>query len=330
MKSFNAYEKKVNRAEREIDVCQLLREQGVPYSKVSEKWVKLSCLLPEHSDNRPSFYIDVKSLGYNCYGCGNSGYLPDLFSLLGWNVRPIHNNLIRTVNSDMWNFFLDGVSSLGKKRVKEIKLAKPAGIEDITPCNMLCARHYDYLKSRGLHDCINIFRFKYTILRDFENYGNNYLKSIIFPVHDMHGKTIWYESRKIHSNVDRKYYRPYGIRKGETLFNYHRVIKKRYKYVIVVEGVIDCMHVHKWDYSCVSIFGTAISDFQLEQLSLFSRIYLCYDNDPAGIAGYKKAKKYLVGAGSEVFRILLPKGRDIDEIGKAEFERRFFSARKVY
>jgi predicted nuclease with TOPRIM domain len=60
----------------------------------------------------------------------------------------------------------------------------------------------------------------------------------------------------------------------------------------------------------------------------FDTVYICLDNDPAGIKGFLKFRDCIRGTGTDVRRIILPKNRDINKIGKVEIFRRLFDRAK--
>ena len=205
----------------------------------------------------------------------------------------------------------------------------PNGFTKINEDINLCKKHYAYLKDRNLTHCIDTFKIGFTTSTD-SRYGNNFKDRIIIPVHNIKGKYIWPEGRLITNVKKRKYYRPNGVNKINALFNLHRTIKIQRKYVIVVEGIIDAMILHMAGYSTVCCFGANLSIEQISALTHFYDIYLCFDVDRAGINGFVKSKKILIGLGMKIYRIKLPRHQDVNLIGISRFKKYFENAKLIY
>jgi len=109
-------------------------------------------------------------------------------------------------------------------------------------------------------------------------------------------------------------------KKNRTLYflpNFLKDIKKN-KFVIIVEGYFDVIAFNKLGYSNVaSPSGTALTIQQLSQISKYTdEIYLCFDNDNAGIEATKRIVeiKNNISKDINLYTILLPKEfKDISE-----------------
>ena len=74
---------------------------------------------------------------------------------------------------------------------------------------------------------------------------------------------------------------------------------------------------------------------QLQQLMSFKEIFLCYDNDNAGLkALFGDEKKtgiieMLQGTGVRLNRIIVPRGKDPNTMTRHQFNNLFVSHRKI-
>lgn len=318
-----------------VDVEEFIKNEGIEYTK-SGDWLKMKCILPfGHVDHSPSMFIHSKNGGYNCYVCG-SGNWAQLCEHMEWNVE-IESIIIDGVPDAVWKDAKERIQKIGKSKVKEQSKPIPKGIKRITSNNKKCSKHYQYMVDRNIENLIDIFGVGFVEKGD-DNYGMNYVNRIIIPCHDTVGKYMWCEGRAItHVKIHRKYYRPFGIGKINYLFNYHRVIKANYNWVIVVEGIIDAMILWSWKLPGVCCYGSNISDEQIGLLARFDKVYICLDNDPAGIKGWagdKKSKKNGVkqkinGIGVSVNRIIMPKGKDVNNLSEKHFRKLLERSKKI-
>lgn len=105
--------------------------------------------------------------------------------------------------------------------------------------------------------------------------------------------------------------------KGETLYNYHRVIEETRQagFVIVTEGFMDVIALYKAGIkNAVAIMGTALTKGQIKLLKrLCKTVYLCLDGDQAGKNATIKSIDILLQADFNIKVIDLPDNLDPDE-----------------
>ncbi len=300
-----------------VDVETFIQSKGVEYTK-SGKWLKMRCILPfGHDDSNPSFFIHSEHGGWNCYICGSGSWV-DLCQHMCWNVE-IDTLDVESIPTAIWKDSVSRIKQLGQDEKKEKVFHKPHGFKKIDLTDNNCAKHLQYLKNRKLHWAINEFEIGYTIQSDAPyskgGYESDYLNRVIIPCHNKEGKYIWPEGRLITSGkTDRKYYRPFGVEKIKYLFNLHRVLQAGYQNVIVVEGIMDAINLWIWKFPAVCCYGAELSEEQMAQLMIFDEIMLCLDNDKAGLKGYGHAVNKLMKTGVKIYRIKLPKGKDVNNL----------------
>ena len=94
------------------------------------------------------------------------------------------------------------------------------------------------------------------------------------------------------------------------------------KSVYVCESQINALTLWSWGYPAIALFGTG-TKIQYEILSKSGiRVYnLCFDGDEAGDRGTKNFIKNLGNKGAFMNIIKIPRGKDVNDLTKEEFDR---------
>ena len=153
--------------------------------------------------------------------------------------------------------------------------------------------------------------------------GNFLFKNrIIFPITNFRSEVVGFGGRAL-EDFGPKYLNSSEssiYKKNRTLYFLPNFLKdvKKHKFVIIVEGYFDVIAFNKLGYSNVaSPSGTALTIQQLNQVSKYTdEIYLCFDNDQAGIEATKRIVeiKNNISKDLNIYSILLPsKYKDISE-----------------
>jgi DNA primase len=89
---------------------------------------------------------------------------------------------------------------------------------------------------------------------------------------------------------------------------------------IVVEGYFDCIALQNAGFrETVATLGTALSEHHARELARkVERVVVCFDGDDAGRNAARVALRTLLATGVEVRILLLPEGRDPDDIVRKE------------
>ena len=157
----------------------------------------------------------------------------------------------------------------------------------------------------------------------FSDKGNFLFKNrIMFPITNFRSEVVGFGGRAL-EDYGPKYLNSSEssiYKKNRTLYflsNFLKDIKKN-KFVIIVEGYFDVIAFNKLGYSNVaSPSGTALTIQQLSQISKYTdEIYLCFDNDDAGIEATKRIVeiKNNISKDINLYTILLPSEyKDISE-----------------
>ncbi|WP_208440467.1 DNA primase [Bartonella raoultii] len=152
---------------------------------------------------------------------------------------------------------------------------------------------------------------------------------IIFPIEDLRGRVVAFGGRALEKDTPAKYLNSPEtalFHKGNMLYNAaaarknSRVVRdEKLRSLLVVEGYMDVIALTKAGFEgVVAPLGTALTEAQIGLLwQMDSDPILCFDGDDAGLkAAFRAADRVLplLRAGVSVRFVLLPQGKDPDEI----------------
>ena len=173
--------------------------------------------------------------------------------------------------------------------------------------------YHPYMSKRKLTD---------DIIKKFEIKYDPLTKSIVFPVRDLSGKISFLTRRSIDGLLPNgaRYMLDKGADKN-VIYLLYNILKEDIKEVIVCEGQINALTSWSYGHPAVALLGAGTSESQIEVLNNtgIKHYILCYDNDPAGRKGAGRFKKFIR---KDVFvdDIIMPEGKDINDLSKEEFE----------
>ena len=301
-------------------------------------------LCPFHGEKTASMsFTDEENL-FHCFGCKEGG---DIFKYIQL-INNVEFQESVEIAADKYSFSLTYTDSKFETNQKNL-IEQIKKISDYFIKNMNEMKSEDavaYLKDRELEgediknykigfaekDEKKIVEFcKSNDISDsdfkklglFSDKGNFLFKNrIMFPITNFRSEVVGFGGRAL-EDYGPKYLNSSEssiYKKNRTLYflsNFLKDIKKN-KFVIIVEGYFDVIAFNKLGYSNVaSPSGTALTIQQLSQISKYTdEIYLCFDNDDAGIEATKRIVeiKNNISKDINLYTILLPKEyKDISE-----------------
>jgi len=301
-------------------------------------------LCPFHGEKTASMsFTDEENL-FHCFGCKEGG---DIFKYIQL-INNVEFQESVEIAADKYSFNLTYTDSKFETNQKNlIEQIKKISDYFITNLNeMKSDEAITYIKNRKLEDediknykigfaekddkkiieyckSNNISDSDFKKLGLFSEKGNFLFKNrIIFPITNFRSEVVGFGGRAL-EDYGPKYLNSSEssiYKKNRTLYflqNFLKDIKKN-KFVIIVEGYFDVIAFNKLGYSNVaSPSGTALTIQQLNQISKYTdEIYLCFDNDDAGIEATKRIVeiKNNISKDLNLYTILLPsKYKDISE-----------------
>ncbi len=193
----------------------------------------------------------------------------------------------------------------------------------------------EHLKGRGFSEA-ELLRGGLLVEGDRGPY-DRFRQRVTIPIHDERGRTVGFGSRIIPAEGAGEAEGPKYLNtpqtpifdKGNILFGLDRAAEhiRRSDLAVIVEGYMDVIAAHQHDnLNVVASMGTALTERQLGLLrQLTENIVLAFDPDSAGRAASERGDLVAQRMGARIRVMKLPKGRDPDEIIRADPEawRRF-------
>jgi len=343
-------QEKIDEIRQSVDIVDVMGQ----YLELHKKGKNYMAICPFHDDNHPSLSISQSRQIYKCFVCGNGG---NVFTFIQEYLKvPFVEAVMKVAefgHVDMSGYSLEkrvvkvdeALAPLYDMHAFALKLYMyylytQSGKQAL-----------DYLRHRGFDDeLIKMFGIGYapdkSILHErFQKEGytevaqvksglvlendrhyDRFHDRVMFPLHDEFGKVVGFSGR-IYKAQDKnsKYMNsPESdiFIKGKTLYNYHRAKEAvcQAGFVYINEGFMDVIAMHRAHHdNCIALMGTALTKDHLRMLKRMTRtIHLCLDGDMAGQAAAMKSSDLLTSQGFEVKIVLLPDGRDPDEILSTE------------
>ncbi|NCQ65860.1 MAG: DNA primase [Candidatus Pacebacteria bacterium CG_4_10_14_3_um_filter_34_15] len=312
-------------------------------------------LCPFHGEKSPSFFVDESLQRFKCFGCGESG---DVLTFLekydGMTFAEALEELANRAGITLQKFTKTTDDFHREKILEVLSLAKQYYHYLLTD-HKVGAVAREYLKNRSVtNESIKIFQMGYALtswdglinfLHKKKKYDLNLLldagliikgktgryydrfrSRIIFPLNDHRGRTVGFSGRVIDGDEkDAKYINsPETIlyHKSKMLFGFSELYQeiRKAKEVVVVEGefdVISSTQAHM--NSIVAIKGSALTADHAKLLKrTVDKVLLSLDTDDAGVQATKKAITALKETNLELRAVIIPNGKDPDELIKSD------------
>lgn len=343
-------QEKIDEIRQSVDIVDVMGQ----YLELHKKGKNYMAICPFHDDNHPSLSISQSRQIYKCFVCGNGG---NVFTFIQEYLKvPFVEAVMKVAefgHVDMSGYSLEkrvvkvdeALAPLYDMHAFALKLYMyylytQSGKQAL-----------DYLRHRGFDDdFIKMFGIGYApeksilherfqkegytevaqvksgLVLENERHYDRFHDRVMFPLYDEFGKVVGFSGRVYKAQDKNSKYMnsPESdiFIKGKTLYNYHRAKEavRQAGFVYINEGFMDVIAMHRAHHdNCIALMGTALTKDHLRMLKRMTRtIHLCLDGDMAGQAAAMKSSDLLTSQGFEVKIVLLPDGRDPDEILSTE------------
>ena len=328
-----------------------------PYVNLKRAGRNLNGLCPFHNEKTPSFTVYTDTNSFYCFGCGAGG---DAFGF----IRRIENldyveavkkladkagviipegdyddsylklkNKIYEINKEAARFFHSYLFTEGGKWALDYLTDRGLDIKTIKHFGIGAApNEWDsllkHLKSKGFY--LADMEQANVITKGSKNgYYDRFRNRVMFPIIEINGKVVGFSGRR-HPNEDKggKYVNTSDTpvyKKSKTLFGFNFAKNHCAKQLLVVEGNMDVVSLHKAGFeNTIGTLGTAFTSEQARIISRYTNeIVLSFDSDAAGQKAVARATEVLSGSGLKVRVLAVPDGKDPDEFIKKNGSERF-------
>ena len=337
----------ITEVKQRLDIVELVSD----YVTLQKTGRNFKGLCPFHSEKHPSFFVFPEQQSWHCFGaCGTGG---DIFSFVmkkegidfgqalrllaqrgGITLSPLEapdkaedekKERLFQINEAATEYYHHLLSStkageatrsyLARRKVmpetiKEFRLGfSPDAWETIK----------SYLLGKGYKEK-ELVEAGLIIEKEEGGSYDRFRNRLMFPICDIQGRVTGFGARALDDSLPKYINSPqtsifdkssilYGIDKAKS------AIRKK-NLVIIVEGYMDVLtaHQHGWR-NAVASMGTSLTEKQVEGIKrLTNNITLALDADLAGEEATLRGKAILAHSSAEANVILLPSGKDPDEV----------------
>jgi len=328
------------------------------YINVTRKGSQQLAICPFHNDHSPSMTVNDQRGMWFCFVDNIGGdaikfvqlykrvdfveALKDICQALNWNFdeyadKPkqvsAHVEMgkkLMTKSSQLYQKYgMQGDQNIFKdfllKRGVDPELAKTYQLGYSPNGNVLLEYLYSIPSEKDRDYALKI-AFEIGLLKDKnQSQYDTFRDRIMFPIWDFQGHVIGYTSRSVREEQIPKYLNStdsFLFNKRQLLYGFHlakNAIREKDS-VIIVEGNMDQISLYAKGFQhSVAIMGVGLGDSALKRLmSMTTNIYLCLDNDQAGLKATERINEQWMSEGVIPRFINLHPHKDPDDFLKAE------------
>jgi len=337
----------ITEVKQRLDIVEFVSE----YVTLQKAGRNFKGLCPFHSEKHPSFFVFPEQQSWHCFGaCGTGG---DIFSFIMKKEGIDFGQALRVL-AQRGGVTLSPREAPSKaedekrERLFQINEAAAEYYYHILSATKAGATARSYLTKRNIMpETIKEFRLGFSpdaweTIKDYllgkgytekelveagliieKEEGGSYDRfrnRLMFPICDIQGRVTGFGARVLDDSLPKYINSPqttifdksnsqYGIDKAKS------AIRKK-DLVIIVEGYMDVLtaHQHSWQ-NVVGSMGTSLTEKQVEGIKrLTNNITLALDADLAGEEATLRGRAILAYSNIEANVILLPPGKDPDEV----------------
>ncbi len=272
-----------------INIISIYQKYNIKYwdsgKNVSENYINIRCPCCDDKSNHLGFNLEKGY--YYCWKC-QSHPIKEIFLKLKIPLSELNNH-----------------SSIQTKIIEKLNNKIPFTL----PGTELNETAKNYLLNRGFDYNYLIEKYK---LKCCNHLDTKYKFRIVIPI-IYNNQIVSYTTRDYTDKQSLRYIScPKEIEIIEhkkILFNYDNC---KNNYIIVVEGIFDCW---RFGDNCCATFGIAYTKEQVNLLTKYDTIYICFDNEIDAQNQAIKLGELLSGIGKKVFIVTIPeKYKDVAEM----------------
>ncbi len=360
----------INQVVERSDIAAVIG-QYVPLKKAGRNF---KALCPFHHEKSPSFVVNPDKQIYHCFGCGAGG---NVVGFIMQQERLAFPEALRFLADKAGVEIPESQSEQGPdKQIRDRVIAANEAAAQFFHQQLLNSRTAhatkarDYLKNRGI-DLSTVTKFNLgfapeewdalisalgskgfeasfletaglAIARDKGNgFYDRFRNRIMFPICDVHGRTVAFGGRALTDEVGAKYINSPQTpvyTKGQHLFGFSltKAAVSANNSIIVVEGYMDMImpFVHGVD-GIAACLGTAMTDIQIRLIRRYTpNVVMLFDSDAAGQSAIVRSLDLLVDENMNVRVVTLSENEDPDSFirtyGVARLKERLDNALSLF
>jgi DNA primase len=344
----------VDEVKQRLDIVEVVGQ----YVQLQKAGHNYKAVCPFHSERTPSFFVSPERQSWHCFGaCGTGG---DIFSFVMKKENLEFAEALRLLAERAGVTLAERrpEEQAERDRLQEANEASARFYHRVLLSTEAGREARRYLEERGLDlKTIQDFQLGYSpsgwdsLCQHLKGrgYGDEKLvaaglavegerglrdlfhQRIMFPIADMRGRVVGFGGRSLPSAGQEEAQPKYLntpqtaiFDKGSLLYALDKAREhiRRQGSAVIVEGYMDAIAAHQHGFAnVVASMGTALSERQVRLLKRFSRdVVLALDADSAGQEATLRAVEYQDILGRDIRVIILPEGRDPDQVVRSDPE----------
>jgi DNA primase len=338
----------IDEVKQKTDIIDII-SQHVTLTKAGRTF---RALCPFHSEKHPSFYVYPEQQSWHCFGCNTGG---DAFSFImkkqNIDFGEALKQLAQKTGVVIPSKFEPGAESEERQRIYQVNQAAALYFHNLLN-STAGEKAQSYVTGRGFSaKTIADFQLgyspnsweelkKYLMERDYtegelltagliiEAEGkkphDRFRHKLMFPISDARGRIIGFGARVLDDSLPKYINSPQTpvFDKSGSLYgiNLAKDAIRQQDLAVIVEGYMDVITAHQNGFSnVVASMGTSVTEKQVGILKRLSQnITLALDADAAGEEAMLRGVGFENTLGAEVKVIILPKGKDPDDVIKQD------------
>ncbi len=320
------------------------------YLQLERKGSRFWACCPFHSEKTPSFTINEEDGIYHCFGCKESG---DVISFVEKMENVDFRDAVKILaeragmevpeftevqkqNRDLKTRVLNVLDFAYKHYMDNLYGNDAKTAQDYVKQRKFTRRELEDFKigySKNWTDIVEYLKSKGFTEEEMLEAGvcgkkNNHLFDVlagrlVFPIFNNLNECIGFSARALEKTDFAKYKNTAEtivFQKGRVVFGINILKAQKQQQlldkIILVEGQMDVIAMHKAGFKCtVACMGTSLTKDHVKELKRYNEnIYLCFDNDQAGVKATLRAIEMFRNENVNLKVVKLSGGKDPDEV----------------
>ena len=340
----------IDEVKQRIDIVDVVSQ----YAKLTKSGRTFRALCPFHSEKNPSFFVYPEQQSWHCFGACNTG--GDVFSFVMRKQSIDFGEALRLLAQRagvaMPSKFEPGAESEERQKLFQANEAAAQYFHNLLLNSTAGEKAKSYVLGRGLSlKTIADFQLGFSLdswdaLKQYLiNRGNTegelltagliveaeagkthdrFRHRLMFPIFDARGRITGFGARALDDSLPKYINSPQTplFDKSSTLYsiNLATAAIRQQNLAVIVEGYMDVITAHQNGFcNVVASMGTSVTEKQVSILKKLSKnIALALDADAAGDEATLRAVGYENTLDAEVKVIILPRGKDPDDVIKQD------------
>ncbi|MGD0779398.1 MAG: DNA primase [Dehalococcoidales bacterium] len=343
----------IDEVKQKLDIAEVIGQ----YATLKKAGRNLTALCPFHSEKHPSFFVYPEQQSWHCFGACNTG--GDVFAFVMKKEGLDFGEALRLLARRAGVTLPAKYEGAAKKEEKEpffsANEAATLYYHNLLLNSPAAAKAKSYVEKRGFSaQTISDFQLGYSLdsydalklylqEKSFDEKtlltagllyedekgktSDRFRGKLMIPIRDIKGRVTGFGARAL-DNTDPKYKNsPQSptFDKSGTLYGIDRAAAsiRKLDVAIIMEGYMDVIMANQCGVTnAVASMGTAITETQVNILKKLSKnLILSLDADAAGEEAMLRTVGYENILNAEMRVILLPEGKDPDEVMREDMEK---------